>query len=247
MKTTDVNTRNHLAYARLLIQEALRHGGTGWLDYDRVFRKQVAIDPTLQWNSLMPGLHTSTILSTRNGTGLFCTLCKGSDHPNTTCALTYLHHQCMPPLAPTQTSTSSRRPPKTTGIHAPHLCVLEQRPLCLPRDMHLPACMCDVSGRTQGKRMSQDLTRVGIQDPITPVAGWPSLYHNRHLNHSSEPYPLPGTCYTSFIYQLFFVYYIVILSLCALVLTLFYYLAVMLSGRTRMSDSMLWGLMMTYG
>ena len=129
VKTTDVNTRNHLAYARLLIQEALRHGGMGWLDYDRVFRKQVAIDPTLQWNSLMPGLHTSTILSTRNGTGLFCTLCKGSDHPNTTCALTYLHHQGMPPLAPTQTSTSSRRPPRRPESML-HICVSWNKGLC---------------------------------------------------------------------------------------------------------------------
>ena len=40
-------TRDQLAYARLLIKEAQRHGGLGWLDYDRAFRQQAATDPYL--------------------------------------------------------------------------------------------------------------------------------------------------------------------------------------------------------
>ena len=34
-----------LAYARLLVREAQRHGGRGWLDYDRIFHQQAALDP----------------------------------------------------------------------------------------------------------------------------------------------------------------------------------------------------------
>ena len=58
-RTSDPVTRDQLAYARLLIKEAQRHGGLGWLDYDRVFRQQVA---SLRWNTLIPGLQATTIL-----------------------------------------------------------------------------------------------------------------------------------------------------------------------------------------
>ena len=48
MRATEPGIREMLAYARLLIREAQRHGGRGWLDYDRVFRQQAAIDRTLR-------------------------------------------------------------------------------------------------------------------------------------------------------------------------------------------------------
>ena len=38
LRTPDQATRNLLTYARLLMREALRHGGLGWLEYDRVFQ-----------------------------------------------------------------------------------------------------------------------------------------------------------------------------------------------------------------
>ena len=41
----DQFTRDRLVYARLLVREALCHGGWGWLDYDRLFRQQAALDP----------------------------------------------------------------------------------------------------------------------------------------------------------------------------------------------------------
>ena len=39
MRTADPTTRYQLAYAWLIIREVLRHGGVGWLDYDRAFRQ----------------------------------------------------------------------------------------------------------------------------------------------------------------------------------------------------------------
>ena len=94
--TSDPKTRNHLAYARLIMREALRHGNPGWLDYDRSFRQQVAEDPSMQWNTLVPGLQASMILGypARQGSAtprLSCTLCRGFDHTRTDCALTYLY------------------------------------------------------------------------------------------------------------------------------------------------------------
>ena len=38
MRANDQDVRDMLAYARLVIREAHRHGGLGRLDYDRVFR-----------------------------------------------------------------------------------------------------------------------------------------------------------------------------------------------------------------
>ena len=46
--TSDPATRDQLAYARLIIREAQRHGGLGWLNYDRAFRQQAVGDPSLQ-------------------------------------------------------------------------------------------------------------------------------------------------------------------------------------------------------
>ena len=80
IRTTDQATCDQLTYAWLLIQEYLQHGGNRWLDYDCVFQQQVAINPSLPWNTLYPGLHTSTIIGQRSGTRSFCTLCSGSDH-----------------------------------------------------------------------------------------------------------------------------------------------------------------------
>ncbi len=51
VRTSDPLTRDMLAYSRLLIRESLRHGGTGWLEYDRVFRKHLTISDDLRWNS----------------------------------------------------------------------------------------------------------------------------------------------------------------------------------------------------
>ena len=75
-------------YCRLIIPEALRHGGDGWLEYDRTFWCQAAVDPSLPWHSLVPGLQAATILNARpSGGGQFCTICCEPDHSAGQCAL----------------------------------------------------------------------------------------------------------------------------------------------------------------
>ena len=108
-RTADPATRDQLAYARLLIREAHRHGGLGWLDYDRAFRQQAAIDPSTRWNTLVPGLQAATILGQRPNQGTFCTLCRGVDHLRPQCALSCL--QPPNPAAPThdRNNSNSRR------------------------------------------------------------------------------------------------------------------------------------------
>ena len=46
------------------------------MDYDRVFRQQASVDPSLRWNTLLPGLQASTMLGFGLGQGaMFCNLC----------------------------------------------------------------------------------------------------------------------------------------------------------------------------
>ena len=60
VRTTDPHTRELLAYCRLIIREALRHGGNGWQEYNHTFCRQAAIDNSLPWNTLLLGLQAST-------------------------------------------------------------------------------------------------------------------------------------------------------------------------------------------
>ena len=113
MRTTDPGVRDMLAYGRLLIKEALRHGGKGWLDYDRVFRQQAAIDQTLRWNSLHPGIQASTLVGPEPGPVMLCALCREPDHTSEHCALAYL----QPPTSQSSAAMSSpslSNPPTTS-------------------------------------------------------------------------------------------------------------------------------------
>ena len=109
MLTSDPTTRDQLAYARLLIREAQRHGGRGWLDYDRAFRQQIAADPTLRWNTLNPGLQASTILGQRSSQGAFCTRCRGVDHNRSQCALSCLESEPATPIIPLASHAPTNR------------------------------------------------------------------------------------------------------------------------------------------
>lgn len=73
----DRGKRDMLAYARLIIREAQRHGGMGWLDYDRIFRQQAA---AIRWNTLHPAIQGSTMVGQAPRPNTFCTLCHEVDH-----------------------------------------------------------------------------------------------------------------------------------------------------------------------
>ena len=109
--TSDIVTRERLAYAVLIIRESLRHGGMGWLEYDCLFHQQAALNPNLPWNCMDPGLQASTTLAQRTPTGvLFCTLCQDCDHVVPQCALAQLQQQVVHPLSVSTSRPSSRFP-----------------------------------------------------------------------------------------------------------------------------------------
>ena len=99
VRTTDPLTRDQLTYARLLVRESLRHGGQGWLEYDRLFRQQVAIDQSLRWNTIHSGLQATTILGQRSGGGMACSICQECDHTPSQCATAHIQQPVCPQAA----------------------------------------------------------------------------------------------------------------------------------------------------
>ena len=110
-----------LAYAILVVQEAMHHGGQDWLDYDWLFQQQAVIDSNLQWNLVHPGLQATTISSHRSGLDTFYNLCQECDHTMQQCAMTQLQQ-------PSARNNQTTMAPRTTPRHM----------LCVPRVMYLP-------------------------------------------------------------------------------------------------------------
>ena len=105
VRTSDIQTRNLLTYGRLVVREAQRHSGPGWLEYDRLFRQHAALSPSTVWHELNPSLHASTVLSYRAGPGKVCTLCHEPDHTAGGCAMQLLQPHPSPIIVQ-QPSTS---------------------------------------------------------------------------------------------------------------------------------------------
>ena len=105
VRTSDTQTRSLLTYGRLVVREAQRHNGPGWLEYDRIFRQHAALSPLTVWHELNPSLHASTVLSYRAGPGKVCSLCHEPDHAVDVCAMQVLQPQ------PTPTAVQQSLPP----------------------------------------------------------------------------------------------------------------------------------------
>lgn len=173
----DQPTRDRLAYARLIVKEALRHGGTGWMAYDRVFRQQAAIDGSLAWNTLHGGIQAATIMGTTSGPTNFCSLCREVDHSTASCALAYL----QPPTTPSTTSQPARsqpsRPRRPASICMswnrgscafPGACNF--RHVCSICYQHHPACECPGQPSKPSSRARQAPSRSQPTPPVSTVA-----------------------------------------------------------------------------
>lgn len=133
VRTADPVTRDMLAYSRLIVREVLRSGGSGWLEYDRVFRRQLSINPNLAWNTLEPGLQATTILGQKAAGGTFCTICRECDHTSHQCALSPLQQLTQPasttPVIPTAVPPATSRPPRRPETLL-HICVNWNKGVC---------------------------------------------------------------------------------------------------------------------
>ena len=131
IRSSEPATQDMLAYARLLIRESQRHGGTGWLEYDKVFRQQAALDNTLQWNTLHPGIQASTLMGKVSGPTSFCSLCRGTDHTAVQCALVYFQNPAnLPHATMTEPFQRSRPLPRRYPESLVGICVSWNKGRC---------------------------------------------------------------------------------------------------------------------
>ena len=78
----------------LIIHEARKSGGRGWLDYDILFRQHAAAhelegaNTTLDWTRLDSSLHASYLAGQRDLSSQVCSTCSAPDHSDLECAST---------------------------------------------------------------------------------------------------------------------------------------------------------------
>ena len=80
-------TQQLFAYQTMIVREARRCGGKGWLAYDSMFRQQASLAPACDWSKLNNSLYSVTFMAQQNGRGRTCTLCLETDHAAVDCAL----------------------------------------------------------------------------------------------------------------------------------------------------------------
>ena len=109
-----MDTRNLLTYSRLVILEVQWHSGSGWLQYDRIFRQHPAISPSTVWHELNPSLHRLTVLSYHADPSRVCSICHEPDNTAETSAMRVLQSTSLATSSP-QSSLLQPQPPSRTG------------------------------------------------------------------------------------------------------------------------------------
>ena len=100
-KVDSPETRELMAYGKIIIALAQRHGGLGWAAYDALFRQQVAAGAEAAWSQLNPSLMAATVLGAAGEQSPRpCSHCRASDHKSQECALA--------PLDPNQAPNAAR-------------------------------------------------------------------------------------------------------------------------------------------
>ena len=106
--------RQLLAYQTLIVREARRCGGKGWLAYDSYFRQQVVGDDKADWSCLNQSLYAVTFVAQgERGKGRCCGICLESDHTEEQCAL------YTPPHKPTSGRRAATERGSSSDGHEP--------------------------------------------------------------------------------------------------------------------------------
>ena len=117
-----------LAYMRLIIREAGKFGGSGWLTYDSVYRRNQEGSST-PWNTLDASLHQVFIASQGDRITVPCKHCQELDHSPTECAVAAVlpGTTASTPALPSSTVTNPERPSTKGKRPIPYT---RQRPIC---------------------------------------------------------------------------------------------------------------------
>lgn len=173
--TSDPTTRSQAAYACLILMEAQRHGGRGWLEYDKAFRRQAAGNSSLRWDIIDQGIQASTI----NNRGLYCNTCNQTDHTTNQCALSFfqppasMEQGVTPPSQPSgpekyRTKASRSGPYRREMVN--NICISWNKGRC-----HFPGkCVFrHICASCQAKHMAKDCpvtaTSLYRQPPVGPT------------------------------------------------------------------------------
>ena len=106
--------RDMLAYMRLVVREAQKFGGTGWLTYDQVFRRNRP-GSDARWDQLDPSLHIAYIASQADTPITPCAICSEVDHSTEDCALCTV----TPPTKKASVASSGARDMGRSGLSRP--------------------------------------------------------------------------------------------------------------------------------
>ena len=112
-----------LAYLRLIVREACKFGGNGWITYDAVFRRN-QVGRISPWNYIDASLHQIYIANQPGKVIVPCKHCFEIDHTSADCAVAAVLREGHPGTqssgGPERTSAKGKRP-------APYS---RQRPIC---------------------------------------------------------------------------------------------------------------------
>ena len=96
-------SRDLAAYGMIILQLARKHGGNGWILYDRQFRQHCAAGANLPWADLNPSLMAATVIG-HSGDHIpprrSCPLCLSADHTREECALASIEAAKHPLIHP---------------------------------------------------------------------------------------------------------------------------------------------------
>lgn len=116
-----------LAYMRLIAREASKFGGTGWLTYDAVFRRNRE-GSSAPWNVIDASLHQVYVANQQEKVAVPCKHCQEVDHSDAECAVAAILPK---PLSPPAGSLPSQRADRSTmGKGKRPAPYSRQRPVC---------------------------------------------------------------------------------------------------------------------
>ena len=116
-----------LAYMRLIAREASKFGGTGWLTYDAVFRRNRE-GSSAPWNVIDASLHQVYVANQQERVAVPCKHCQEVDHSDAECAVAAILPKPLPP--PASSLFPQRADRSTMGKGKRPAPYSRQRPVC---------------------------------------------------------------------------------------------------------------------
>ena len=160
-----------LAYMRLIVREASKFGGNGWLTYDSVFRRNQEGLST-PWNA---SLHQVYIANQGVKVATPCKHCHEVDHVAADCAITAV----LPQVTNTTSSVANTVPPTSTPERGSSkgkrsFPYTRQRPICTSWNggkLHVCSCVCQLLWQPSSLSLSR---KALLQCSHSREAGHPS-------------------------------------------------------------------------